>query len=395
MRVSRADRSRLSEWWFTVDHVLIVAIAVLMLSGLVLSMAASPAVAVKKGFATFFFFERHLVFTAAGFCVMIALSFLTPSLVRRFAAVLLIGSLAALVWVLFDSPVINGARRWLSVGGFSLQPSEFAKPAFVVIAAWLFGEARRRPDMPALPIAIVLGGVLGGLLVMQPDVGQTALMALMWGVMYLLAGLPLMGAAILGGLGVAGVVGAYFAFPHVQGRIDRFIHASHEANSQVARAMESFSQGGFFGRGPGEGTIKTNFPDAHTDFIFAVVAEEYGAVACLGLACLFGFIVIKALVSAAREPRAANRIAIQGLAIMFGVQALINMGVNVGLLPATGMTLPFISVGGSSILAISVALGMLLALTRRRADPASYELPEFAQAVPSAMDEHAAFRGHR
>lgn len=395
MRVSRADRSRFSEWWFTVDHVLIVAVAILMLSGLVLSLAASPAVAIKKGHATFFFFERHLVFTATGFVVMIALSFLTPSMVRRFAAVVLLGSLAALVWVLLDSEVINGARRWLSVGGFSLQPSEFAKPTFIVVLAWLFGEARRVPEMPALPIAIVLGGLLGGLLVMQPDVGQTALMVLMWGVMYLLAGLPLLGAAILGGLGVVGVIGAYFTFPHVQGRIDRFIYASHEANSQVARAMESFSQGGFFGRGPGEGTIKTNFPDAHTDFIFSVVAEEYGAVACLGLAGLFGFIVIKALVSAVREPRLANRLAIQGLAIMFGTQALVNMGVNVGLLPATGMTLPFISVGGSSILAISVALGMLLALTRRRADPASYELTDFAPPMQSTMDGRIPAGGHR
>lgn len=395
MRVSRADRSRFSEWWFTVDHVLIVAVAILMLSGLVLSLAASPAVAIKKGHATFFFFERHLVFTATGFVVMIALSFLTPSMVRRFAAVVLLGSLAALVWVLLDSEVINGARRWLSVGGFSLQPSEFAKPTFIVVLAWLFGEARRVPEMPALPIAIVLGGLLGGLLVMQPDVGQTALMALMWGVMYLLAGLPLLGAALLGGLGVVGVIGAYFTFPHVQDRIDRFIYASHEANSQVARAMESFSQGGFFGRGPGEGTIKTNFPDAHTDFIFSVVAEEYGAVACLGLAGLFGFIVIKALVSAVREPRLANRLAIQGLAIMFGTQALVNMGVNVGLLPATGMTLPFISVGGSSILAISVALGMLLALTRRRADPASYELTDFAPPMQSTMDGRIPAGGHR
>lgn len=381
MRVSRADRSRLAEWWFTVDHVLIVAITFLMLAGLVLSLAASPAVAIKKGLPTFFFFERHLVFTAAGFCTMIALSFLTPTLARRAAALLLLFSLAALVWVLIESPVINGARRWLFLGGFSLQPSEFLKPGFVVIAAWLFAEARRRPDMPALPMAIGLGALVGVLLVLQPDFGQTILLAAIWGSMYLLAGLPLAGAAIFAGVGLAGLIVAYFAFPHVHARIDRFIFATHEANSQAARAMESFTQGGFFGRGPGEGTIKTRFPDAHTDYIFAVLAEEYGAVACLLLAALFCFIVLKALFSAVNEPRPANRIAIQGLAIMFGLQALVNMGVNVGLLPATGMTLPFISSGGSSILAISVTLGMVLALTRRRADPASYELAEFSPAA--------------
>ncbi len=380
MRVSRADRSRLSEWWFTVDHVLIVAIIVLIFCGLVLSLAASPSVALKKGLPTFFFFERHVIFTAVGFCLMITLSFLTPSWARRIAVVLFAGALAALIWVLFDSQVINGARRWLFVGGFSLQPSEFAKPGFIMIVAWLFSEARRRPDMPALPIAIVLGASVCILLVLQPDVGQTALLAVLWGIMYLLAGLPLMGATIMVGLGIGGIIVAYFTFPHVQDRIDRFLHASHEANSQVSRATESFTQGGFFGRGPGEGTIKTHFPDAHTDFIFSVIAEEYGAIACLGLAALFAFIVLKALISATREPRPANRIAIQGLAIIFGLQAFINMGVNVGLLPATGMTLPFISTGGSSILAISVVLGMLLALTRRRADPANYETAAYPQA---------------
>ncbi len=391
MRVTRADRSRLAEWWFTVDHVLIVAILALMLSGLVLSLAASPAVALKKGLPTFYFFERHVVFTAIGFAVMIALSFLTPSLARRTAALLLVGSIGALIWVLFDSQVINGARRWLSIAGISLQPSEFAKPSCVIVIAWLFAEARRRPDMPALPIAVILGAIVCGLLVLQPDVGQTVLLAVIWGAMYLLAGLPLAGAALLAGVGLCGLIVAYFAFPHVHDRIDRFIDASQELNSQAARAFQSFAEGGFLGRGPGEGTIKTRFPDAHTDYIYAVLAEEYGAVACLALAALFGFIVIKALISALSEPRAANRIAIQGLAIMFGLQALVNMGVNVGLIPATGMTLPFISAGGSSILAISITLGMVLALTRRRADSASYEMPEYALAT--SADEAALGRG--
>ncbi|MBU1210929.1 MAG: putative lipid II flippase FtsW [Alphaproteobacteria bacterium] len=389
MRVTRADRSRLADWWFTVDHVLIVAIIALMLSGLVLSLAASPAIALKKGLPTFYFFERHVAFSAAGFATMIAISFLTPSLARRSAAVLLAGTLTALVWVLFDGPLINGSRRWLDLGIASLQPSEFIKPAFVMILAWLFAEARRRPDMPALPIAIVLGALVCGLLVLQPDVGQTILIAAIWGVMYLLAGLPLAGAALLGGVGLVGLIVAYFVFPHVHDRIDRFISASQELNSQAARAFESFSQGGFFGRGPGEGTIKTRFPDAHTDYIYAVLAEEYGAVACLALAALFGFIVVKALISALSEPRPANRIAIQGLIVMFGLQALVNMGVNVGLLPATGMTLPFISAGGSSILAISVTLGMVLALTRRRADSASFERPDFTPATNQSHDATA------
>ena len=205
MMVSRADRSRLSEWWFTVDHVLIVAIIVLMFSGLILSLAASPSVALKKGLPTFFFFERHVIFTAAGFCVMIFLSFLTPSWARRTAVLLFAASLVALIWVHFDSQVINGARRWLLVGGFSLQPSEFAKPGFIVIVAWLFAEARRRPDMPALLFATLLCVFACTLLVLQPDVGQTALVAVLWGIMYLLAGLPMAGATILVGLGLLGI----------------------------------------------------------------------------------------------------------------------------------------------------------------------------------------------
>lgn len=387
MKVTRADRSRLAQWWFTVDHVLIVAIIALMMFGLVLSLAASPDVAEKKNLDLFYFFQRHILYTAIGFITMIAISFMSPTLTRRIAAVMLLATIAALVWVLFDSQVLNGARRWLSIGGLSLQPSEFVKPACIIVVAWLFAEARRRPDMPALAIAIGLGGLVCGLLVLQPDIGQTFLLAATWGAMYLLAGLPMLGAGLLGAAGLAGLVIAYFTLPHVQNRIDSFLSVSGELNSQAARAFDSFAQGGFFGQGPGAGTIKTNFPDAHTDYIFAVLAEEYGAVTCLALAALFAFIVVKALISALSEPRPANRIAIQGLAIVFGLQALINMGVNVGLLPATGMTLPFISAGGSSILAISITLGMLLALTRRRADSASYEMPGFAHAASSPIEE--------
>ncbi|MEQ8824927.1 MAG: putative peptidoglycan glycosyltransferase FtsW [Filomicrobium sp.] len=393
MSISRSDRSRLAEWWFTVDHVLIVAIAVLMLSGIVLSLAASPAVAVKKELPTFFFFERHIVFSLAGFVVMMGLSFCSPVVVRRFALLLLLVSSAALVWVLLSNNVINGARRWISIGGISLQPSEFVKPAFVVVVAWLFAEARNRQDMPGLPLAVGVGAIVCGLVVMQPDVGQTALLVATWGALYLLAGLPFIGVAVLGGVGVFGVIAAYLFFPHVQSRIDRFVSASHEANSQVSRAIDSFVQGGFLGRGPGEGTIKTRFPDAHTDFIFSVIAEEYGAVACLGLVALFAFIVVKAMISALRELSLANRLAVQGLAIMFGGQAFINMGVNVGLLPATGMTLPYISAGGSSMLAVSVGLGMLLALSRRRVGLDGFEMAKYS-AAPAVMGEVNAYSRH-
>lgn len=393
MNFSRADRSRLAAWWFTVDRVLLSAIVALIVVGLTLSLAASPAVAIKKHLPTFYFFQRHLVFSALGFGLMVALSFAKPETIRRLAVVLFFGAFAAMLWVFVDSPVINGARRWLYIEGFSVQPSEFAKPAFVVISGWLLAEAHKRADMPALPLAIGLLALLAGTLLLQPDFGQTLLICVVWGIMYLLAGLPMAGAGILAGGGLGLLISGYLMFDHVRSRFDRFFAPSPEENSQLARAMQSFTEGGFFGRGPGEGTIKTKFPDAHTDFIFSVVAEEYGVLACLGLLALFGFIVVKALAVAGREPRGSDRLAIQGLALMFGLQALINMGVNAGLLPAKGMTLPFISAGGSSILAISVTLGMLLALTRRRADPARFTMPKVV-ARAEGYDAGEATRRH-
>lgn len=383
MKFSRADRSRLAEWWFTVDRALIFAILLLVATGLVLSLAASPAVAVKKGLPAYYFVERHLAFSAAGVAIMLAVSLLGPASVRRLALVVLLGSLTGLVFVYVAGEEINGARRWLSISGHSIQPSEFAKPAFIVVSAWLLAEARRRPDMPALSIAIVLLAVVAGLIVVQPDVGQTFLVAMVWMVMLFVSGLAATGAVLLAGAGIAGLVSAYVYFPHVASRIDRFFSSQPGEFSQGERAMRSFVEGGFLGRGPGEGTIKTSLPDAHTDYIFAVVAEEYGAIACVGLLLLFTFVVVRALRHAEHEIDAATRLGIVGLALIFGFQALINMGVNVGLLPAKGMTLPFLSAGGSSLLAISLTLGMLLALTRRRPDADRLRKPPLMPSMPS------------
>lgn len=366
MNFSRADKSRIAEWTFTVDRMLLSAFLALIVIGCVLSFAASPAVALKKGFATYYFVERHLLFAAVATAVMLTLSFLSPSGVRRVAIVILFAALAAMLVVLVSGTEINGAQRWLSIAGYSLQPSEFAKPAFIVVLAWLFAEAMTRHDVPAAPIGFVLWGVMVALLVSQPDVGQTALISATAGIMYLLAGLSLAGASILVALGGVGLWLAYENFGHVHSRLDRFFSSAPFENYQIERALQSFTEGGFFGRGPGEGTVKSVLPDAHTDFIFAVVGEEFGILACLVLLGIFAFIVLKALIRAAEEPVAANRIAIQGLAIVFGLQAIINMGVNIGLLPPKGMTLPFISAGGSSMVALAITAGFLLALTRHR-----------------------------
>ena len=388
MIFSRAEKSRFAEWSYTIDQMLVTALLSLMLIGLVLSFAASPAIAIKKGFETYYFVERHVVFAALSAVIMIAVSFLSPSGVRRAALGLLAISLSGMAVVLVTGAEMNGAQRWLSIGGYSLQPSEFAKPGFIVIMAWLFAESVGRRDVPAAPIAIALWAVFASLLVSQPDVGQTILISTTAGILYLLAGLPIIGALALVGVGGVGLVLAYENFGHVHSRLDRFFNPLPFENFQVDRAMQSFAEGGLFGRGPGEGTIKNVLPDAHTDFIFAVVAEEYGVLACLVLLGIFAVIVIKALIRAAEEPNAANRLAIQGLAIVFGLQALINMGVNIGMLPPKGMTLPFISAGGSSMIALAITAGMLLALTRHRADPQRLKKPRL---VPT-IDE-TPFRG--
>lgn len=368
MRLTRADRSRLAEWWFTVDHVLLTAFLGLIGIGLVLSLAASPAVAIKKGLSTYHFVERHAVFAVLSALVMASVSLLSPQGIRRLALGLTTAALAAMTVVILTGQELNGARRWLSFAGYSLQPSEFAKPGFIVLVAWLFSEAASRRDVPALPFAILIWTVFAALLILQPDVGQTVLISITAGALYLAAGLPLAGAAMLLVIGGAGLWFAYLNFAHVRVRVDSFFSPFPFENFQSARAMQSFSEGGFFGRGPGEGTIKSVLPDAHTDYIFAVVAEEYGIIACLILLSVFAFIVLRALMGAARESDGAIRLGIQGLALLFGIQALINMAVNVGLVPPKGMTLPFISAGGSSMLALAVTAGMLLSLTRRRPD---------------------------
>ncbi|MBS0232412.1 MAG: cell division protein FtsW [Proteobacteria bacterium] len=381
MKLSRADRSLLAEWSFTIDRGLLFALLSLIVIGILLSVAASPAVALKKGLPTYYFVERHVFFAAVGTILMFVISFFSPAGVRRLAAALFLVSVAGMVGVLFSGSEINGAQRWLAFRSYSIQPSEFAKPAFIVIIAWLFGEAASRSDMPALPFALILWAIFGAILVSQPDVGQTVLISTTAGLIYLLAGLPVIGAAILVLLGSGGMWMAYIYFPHVQSRFDKFFGSAPLESSQAGRAIQSFTEGGLFGRGPGEGVIKSVLPDAHTDYIFAVIGEEYGAVACIALLGVYAFIVTRALRRAAAEPNAADRLAIQGLALVFGLQSLINMGVNIGLLPPKGMTLPFISAGGSSMLALSITAGMLLALTRWRPDPQRLKKPRWIPAI--------------
>lgn len=370
MALTRDDRSLLAQWWWTVSRALLSAIALLLTTGFVLSLAASPAVAVRKGLEPFHFVERHAVFALAGAAIVLGLSLLKPVDVRRASLIIAVAALAGLIAVLFVGPEINGAHRWLVVAGQQLQPSEIFKPAFVVLSAWLMAESVRARSSAILAASLVLLGGAVVLLALEPDVGQATLLILVWAGLFFLSGQPLKGMAIILAVGVALALIAYIGFEHVASRVDRFVHPASGDTYQMDRARESFVAGGWLGRGPGEGTIKSTLPDAHTDFIMAVIAEEYGVIACLLLLALYAFIVWRAMAHAWREPSPFVRLAISGLVFLVAAQALINMGVNVGLLPAKGMTLPFISYGGSSLAGTSIAFGFLLALTRRRADQA-------------------------
>ena len=314
--LSRDERNPLSQWWWTVDRPLLGAIIALMLSGVILSLAASPPVATRIGLDPFHFFNHHVLFLLPAFIVLIGVSFLSPRQIRRNAVIVFAISIALIVLTLLVGPEVKGSRRWITLLGLNIQASESAKPAFVVIAAWLFSESANRPEMPATSMALVLLLMLVSLLVMEPDFGQTMLILMVWGALFFIA--------------------------------------------------EAFANGGWFGLGPGEGIAKRNLPDSHTDFVFAVAAEEFGIVLCLALLALFAFIVIRSLSRAYANDDMFSRFAASGLAILFGVQAAINMSVNLQLIPAKGMTLPFISYGGSSIISLAYGVGMMLALTRLR-----------------------------
>ena len=364
MNISRTDDSVFAQWWFTVDRVLLAAILVLLGGGLVLSLAASPAMAVKRGLPVFYYAQRHALFAVAGAMLVIGLSWLSPRTMRWGSLIALGVCLALLAAVPWIGPEINGARRWLRLAGHSIQPSELAKPAFIVVSAWLFAESQQRRGMPAIPLALALFAALATLLVLQPDIGQTLLITVVWGAMFFISGMPLSWAAGFVGLGAAGLAGAYATFGHVRDRIDRFLNPALGDTYQMDRALQAIREGGLFGRGAGEGTVKTVLPDAHTDFIFAVIAEEYGALTCLAVIGVFVFVTLRAFARALDAEDAFQRNAIIGLTLLFAVQAGINMAVNAGLLPAKGMTLPFISHGGSSMLALAATMGLLVGLAR-------------------------------
>lgn len=367
MMFSRADKTPLAEWWWSIDRELLGALILLMTCGMVLSFAASPPVAERIGLSPWFFIIRHAMFCLMALPVLLATSLLNHRQARVAALVTLVISLVLLWATLRFGTEVKGARRWISFLGQSVQPSEFVKPAFAVLGAWLFSESMVHKNVPGKILATLVMLSIVGALLLQPDIGQTALVLATWATMLFISGISWW--IIFGLAGAAGglIAGAYLMFPHVSRRIDTFLNPEGGGNTyQIDRALQSLLEGGWFGRGPGESIAKKLIPDAHADYVFSAAAGEFGIIFCMVLVALIAFIVIRAMMGAQRQTSLFARLAASTLAIQFAVQSGINLAVNLNLVPPKGMTLPFVSYGGTSMIAIAFGMGLMLALTRTK-----------------------------
>ena len=364
----RVGEAILPKWWRTIDRGSLFCILILFSIGILLGLAASPPLAAKNGFEAFHYVKRQAVFGGLALLAMVVTSMMTPKLVRRLSV---IGFWVAFVSITllpqFGTDFGKGAVRWYSLGFASIQPSEFLKPGFVVVSAWMLAASQEINGPPGRFWSLVLMMVCCGMLIFQPDFGQACIVFFGWAVMYFVAGAPMALLLALAGLAVAIGVVAYGHSEHFARRIDGFLYPDFDPTSQLGYATNAIREGGILGVGVGEGQVKWSLPDAHTDFIIAVAAEEFGLVMVLIIIALYMSIVVRTLLRLMRERDPFIRLAGTGLACIFGIQAFINLGVAVRLLPAKGMTLPFVSYGGSSLIAGGIAVGMLLAFTRTRA----------------------------
>jgi cell division protein FtsW len=364
--LSRADNSLLGRWWWTVDRWTLLAVAALIGFGYIMMLAASPAVAERIHVSRDVFILKQVIFLALAGGLVVIVSLLSPRGVRRVALAGCLVALGLTALTLVAGVEIKGARRWIALPGMSVQPSEFLKPCFAVMAAWLLAEGRRARRFPGMLIAFAIYGVIVMLLKSQPDIGMLAVVTAVFFTQLFVAGINLGFVGIGAGAMVAAAVGAFTFFPHVRSRVDRFLHPTEAGNYQVNRSLEAFGAGGLMGRGPGEGHVKDVLPDAHADFVFAVAGEEFGLLICLVLLGIFAFIVLRGLMRLLAEDDLFIVLASAGLVASFGLQAFVNMASSLELIPTKGMTLPFVSYGGSSAIAVALGIGMLLALTRRR-----------------------------
>ena len=363
----------INRWWKVIDQQTIIAMVILLAFSLMLVTTASPAVANRIGLTDNYFSSRHVVFLTLAVIIILTFSLLDKKWIRRLAIFGFLGSLIMLVLVKFYGFEVKGATRWINIGGFSYQPSEFMKPFFAVVTGWIL-SLHYYEEFPSFKVCFMLFVSVAALLIIQPDFGMLVMVSAVFGIQLFVAGLPIIWLFIAIFASVFGSIGAYLLLPHVASRINRFLDPVNSENYQVTRSLEAFESGGLYGKGPGEGSVKQFLPDSHTDFIFAVAGEEFGAIICLMIIITFAYIVIRILINLLHEDDKFIQIAAIGIISQFGLQAVINMGVSLNLLPTKGMTLPFISYGGSSTLAISIGMGMLLGLTKRKASLVKYRL---------------------
>ncbi|MFN3876914.1 MAG: FtsW/RodA/SpoVE family cell cycle protein [Brevundimonas sp.] len=370
---SRNDQSHVAQWFWTVDRGLLGAALALMGLGVALSFASSPAAILADESITdpFHYSWRMMVFSGLGLSLMLASSLLSPRGVRRIAVLALFGAILVMMALPFIGDTVKGAARWVNFGPFSLQPSEFAKPGLIVFAAWMFAEAQKGQGVPGVTIAFGFYALTVSLLLIQPDIGQTLLITTTFMAVFFMAGVPFKWMAVLASAGMAGLVSLYFVFGHMRDRLSRFFSPETTDTHQIDSASEAIRAGGLLGRGIGEGVMKRRVPDLHTDFIYSVGAEEFGLILSLMMIGLYAFIVIRGMRRAMKLTDPFEQTAAAGLFMLIGLQACINVAVNLNLIPTKGMTLPFISYGGSSMLAMGLTMGFALALTRRR--PGAYE----------------------
>ena len=363
--LSRADNSLLGRWWWSVDRWTLGAIGVLIGFGYIMMLAASPAVAERIGTSRDTFILKQVFFLALAGSIVVLVSLLSPRDVKRLAIAGCVIALALTAATMVMGVEIKGARRWISLPGMTIQPSEFLKPCFAVVAAWLLSEGKKSPRFPGMIAAFAIFGLILMLLKSQPDIGMLAVVTVVFLAQLYINGLPLALVGVALGMIGAGGVMAFTLFPHVRSRVTRFWDGTGD-NYQVTTALEAFGNGGLLGRGPGEGHVKDILPDAHADFVFAVAGEEFGMLICVVILAIFAFIVLRGLLRLLREQDLFVVLSCTGLVTGFGLQAFVNMASTLRLIPTKGMTLPFISYGGSSVIAIALGMGMLLALTRRR-----------------------------
>ena len=370
---SRNDQSHVAQWFWTVDRGLLGAALALMALGVALSFASSPAAILADESITdpFHYSWRMMVFSGLGLSLMLTSSLLSPRGVRRIAVLALFGAILVMMALPFIGDTVKGAARWVNFGPFSLQPSEFAKPGLIVFAAWMFAEAQKGQGVPGVTIAFGFYALTVSLLLIQPDIGQTLLITTTFMAVFFMAGVPFKWMAVLASAGMAGLVSLYFVFGHMRDRLSRFFSPETTDTHQIDSASEAIRAGGLLGRGIGEGVMKRRVPDLHTDFIYSVGAEEFGLILSLIMISLYAFIVIRGMRRAMKLTDPFEQTAAAGLFMLIGLQACINVAVNLNLIPTKGMTLPFISYGGSSMLAMGLTMGFALALTRRR--PGAYE----------------------